>query len=164
MVTHSVSRIEAAEEFTRDWDWYACDREGHIGHFATAGLRGLPRSVKQDRDALERVGRYLSEERKEWSECSFRAGVEADAGSWKDTVARDRYLRSFIQAARRGMFSYNTEMRRGSDAKYYLVAKPDKPLRTSDLPPDIGAVLSKTLSPISFAVREYITEAETLDW
>jgi len=62
------------------------------------------------------------------------------------------------------MFSYNAEMRRGQDAKYYLVAKPDKPLRTSDLPPEIGAMLSKTHAPISFAIREYITEAETLDW
>jgi hypothetical protein len=159
-----MTKIEAAEELTRDWDWYACDQEGHIGHFTTAGLRGLPRSVKEDRDALERVGRYLSEDRKKWSEYSIRAGVAADAGGWKNSVARDRYLRSFIQAARRGMFSYNTEMRRGSDAKYYLVAKPDQPLRMSDLPPDIGAILSKTQVPISFAIEEYITETETLDW
>ena len=77
-------------------------------------------------------------------------------------VARDRYLRSFIQAARRGMFSYNTEMQPGPDAKYYLVAKPGKPLRMSDLPSEIGAILSKTHAPVSFAIREYITEAETL--
>jgi hypothetical protein len=164
MLMDSMTKIEAAEELTRDWDWYACDQEGNIGHFTTAGLRGLPRSVKQDREALECVGRYLLEERKEWSECSIRAGVEADAGGWKNMVARDRYLRSFIQAARRGVFSYNTEMRRGSDAKYYLVAKPNKPLRTSDLPPEIGAILSKTHAPISFAIREYIPEGETLDW
>jgi hypothetical protein len=62
------------------------------------------------------------------------------------------------------MFSYNTEMRRGPNAKYYLVAKPDKPLQASDLPPDIGAMLLKIHAPVSFAVREYITEAETLDW
>ena len=164
MLTHSMTKIETAEELTRDWDWYACDQEGNIGHFTTAGLRALPHSVKQDRDALERVNRYFSEEREEWTECSIRAGAETDAGGWKDGVARDRYLRSFIYAARRGMFSYNTEMRCGAGAKYYLVAKPDKPLRTSDLPPDISAILSKTHAPVSFAVREYITEAETLEW
>ena len=164
MLMHSMTKIETAEELTRDWDWYACDQEGTIGHFTTAGLRGLPRTVKQNYEALERVGRHLSEERQEWSECSIRAGVEVDAGGWKDAVARDHYLRSFMQAARRGMFSYNTEMRRGPDAKYYLVAKPDKPLRMSDLPPDIRTMLSKTYAPVSFAIREYITEAETLDW
>jgi len=62
------------------------------------------------------------------------------------------------------MFSYNTEMRRGSDAKYYLVAKPDNQLRTGELPPDIGAILARTQAPVSFAIRDYITEAETLDW
>lgn len=62
------------------------------------------------------------------------------------------------------MFSYDTEMRRGPDAKYYLVAKPNKPLRTGDLPADIHEILSKTYAPLSFAVREHIIEAETLDW
>ena len=164
MLTHSMAKIETAEELTRDWDWYACDQEGNIGHFTTAGLRALPHSIKQDRNALERVDRYLSEERKESTECSIRAGTETDAGGWKGVVARDHYLRSYIQAARRGMFSYNTEMLRGPDAKYYIVAKPDKPLRMSDLPPEIGAMLSKTHAPVSFAIREYITEAETVDW
>ena len=159
-----MTKIEATDELTRDWDWYACDQEGNIGYFTTAGLRGLPCSVKQDREALEHVGRYLSEEREEWSECSIRDGVEADAQGWKSAVARDRYLRPFIQAARRGMFSYNTEMRRGTNAGYYLVTKPHKPLRMSDLPPHISAILSRTHAPISFATRVYITEAEALDW
>jgi hypothetical protein len=159
-----MTKIEAGEELTRDWDWYACDKEGNIGHFTTAGLRSLPRSVRQNQKALERIERYLCEERKEWSDCSIRARAEIDAGGWKGSVARDRYLRSFVQAARRGMFSYNTEMRRGPDAKYYLVAKPDKPLRMSDLPADIGDILSKTHASISFVTREYIIESETLDW
>ena len=62
------------------------------------------------------------------------------------------------------MFSYNTEMRPGRDAKYYLVARPEHPVRVSDLPPDISAMLSKTHAPLSFATAEYIPEAETLDW
>jgi hypothetical protein len=62
------------------------------------------------------------------------------------------------------MSSYNTEMRHGHDAKYYLVARPEQPLRMGDLPPDIGAMLSKTHAPLCFATAEYITEAETLDW
>ncbi len=158
-----MDKIEAADEFTRDWDWYACDQVGNIAHFTTAGLRSLPRSVKLSSDALERITHYLGEEREAWSEWSIRPGVEAEVG-WKDAVSRDRFLHSFVEMARAGIFSYNPEMRRGPNAKYYLVAKPDNPLRVNDLPVDIGTILLKTQASISFSIRDYITESETLDW
>lgn len=159
-----MTGIEVTEELARDWDWYACDQVGSIAHFTTAGLRRLPCSVKLNLDDLERIARYLCEDRQAWSDYTVRVGVEKDAGGWKDAVARDHYLSSFTHAARRGLFSYNTEMRRGSKANYYLVARPDKPLRTSDLPPEIGMLLSKTRALVTFAIRDYISEAETLEW
>jgi hypothetical protein len=54
--------IDEQEEFTRDWDWYAVDQDGHIGHFTSAGMRVLPKSVKQDRETTEIVARYFFEQ------------------------------------------------------------------------------------------------------
>lgn len=54
--------IDAQEEFTRDWDWYAVDQDGHIGHFTSAGMRVLPKSIKQDRETTEVVARYFFEQ------------------------------------------------------------------------------------------------------
>jgi hypothetical protein len=159
-----MTKIESAEDLVVDWAWFACDEAGNIAHFTTAGLRDLPHSVKQDREALEYLEHYLLEDREEWSECSIRAGVETDARGWRDAVARDLYLRSFIRAGRRGMFSYDTEIDYGPNARYYLVAKPDKLLQMTDLPPEITVILSKTRAPLTFSTRDYITETETLDW
>jgi hypothetical protein len=66
--------------------------------------------------------------------------------------------------ARKGVFSYNTEMRHGREAKYYLVAIPECPLRLDDLPPEMREVVSKTRAPLSFTTAEYIPEAATLVW
>ena len=54
--------IDDAEEFTRDWDWYAVDQDGYLGHFTSAGTRTLPKSVKNDWYAAELVARYFFEQ------------------------------------------------------------------------------------------------------
>ena len=64
----------------------------------------------------------------------------------------------------KGIFSYNTEMRHGHGGKYYLVAKPECPLRVTDLPPDIKAIVSRIHAPLSFETAEYVSEADTLSW
>ena len=53
--------IDDVEEFTRDWDWYAVDQGGYLGHFTSAGMRALPKSIKTgggstDRAVLLRAG------------------------------------------------------------------------------------------------------------
>jgi hypothetical protein len=116
-----MAEIDRSEEFTRDWDWYACDEEGRIGHFTSGGLRALPRSLKQDREAAERIFRYFSEEAPEVSGCSVRAEAEEDAGGWQKPGAREWFLKSFLQMALKNVFSYNTQMLHGSNAQYYLV-------------------------------------------
>lgn len=94
----------------------------------------------------------------------FRSPAEADAGGWEKPGVRDRFLKSFTEMARKGVFSYNTEMRHGREAKYYLVAIPECPLRLDDLPPEMREVVSKTRAPLSFTTAEYIPEAATLVW
>lgn len=158
------TEIDTSEEFTRDWDWYACDKEGNIGNFTTAGLRALPQAVKEDREAAERVIRFFLSEVPESCDFSVCSGAEADAGGWSKPGARERFLQSFIGMARKGAFSYNTEMVYGHDAKYYLVARPECPLRLSDLPPEIRDIISRLRAPLAFPSAEYIPEADTLSW
>ena len=40
--------------------------------------------------------------------------------------------------ASKGIFSYNSDMIRGQNSGYYLVAKPLDELKLTDLPPSIG--------------------------
>ena len=155
--------IAKDEEFTRDWDWYAFDDEGNIGHFTTAGLRALPKAVKHDKEAAERLARYFFEEASDSGGYSVRDGAEADAGGWQRQGA-ERYLKDFAKMGSKGIFSYNTEMRHGHGGKYYLVAKPECPLRVTDLPPDIKAMVSRIHAPLSFETAEYVSETDTLSW
>jgi hypothetical protein len=62
------------------------------------------------------------------------------------------------------MFSYDTQMDYGRDAKYYLVAGAKRLLRLDDLPPEIRRTISKTHAPLSFAKTVYIPETDTLSW
>lgn len=156
-----MTEIETDEELSLDWDWFACDENGHIGHFTTAGFRSLPSSVKNDREAVIELTKHLLE-RNETSKFSLSATIEA--GRFKDKAAQERYLRSFVAAARRGLFSYDTELIRGRAAEYYLVARPDTPLTIGELPADIRTLLTKTQATVSFHNTQRITEAQTLPW
>jgi hypothetical protein len=158
------TEIDASDEFGRDWDWYASDKEGNIGHFTTAGLRRLPRVVKSNREAAERVIRFFASELPDSCGFTIRSGAEADAGGWSKPGTRERFLRSFIEMARKGAFSYNTEMVHGHGAKYYLVAQPECPLRLAHLPSEIRNILSRLQAPLAFSRAEYILEADTLTW
>ena len=159
-----VTMIDPEEEFTRDWDWYACDVDGHLGHFASAGLRALPHSVKMDRDTAERLARYFFDEAQDRTGYTVRPEAEADAGGWQKPGARERFLKSFIEMARKGAFSYNTQMLHGRAASYYLVAKPEIPLFVTDLPHEIADVVRRTRAPFSFATTDYVPEVATLLW
>src|SRR5262249_44019510 len=39
--------ISDIEEETLDLDWFALDRNGHIGHFTTGGMGDLPQTVRE---------------------------------------------------------------------------------------------------------------------
>jgi hypothetical protein len=159
-----LTQIDTTDELTIDWDWYACDDGGNVGHFTSAGLRLLPHSAKLDRELTERLTRYFFHEAKDCSGYSVRTGVEADAGGWKKPGSRDRYLHDFAAMARQGLFSYNTEMRHGRDARYFLVTIPERPLRVTDLPPDIRQGVCRLHAPLLFDGADYISETNTLGW
>src|SRR3954467_8939522 len=50
-----MPEIPYDEETSRDWDWFAVDSNGEVGHLTTAGFRLLPASVKADWELAEEL-------------------------------------------------------------------------------------------------------------
>jgi hypothetical protein len=75
-----MTAIDNNHEFARNWDWYAIDPDGNIGHFKTAGLRPLPESVKQDLEGTEALDEHFQERALPIGSSLVRDGVEARSG------------------------------------------------------------------------------------
>lgn len=153
--------IDAIEESERDWDWFAVDAEGKIGHFTTAGMRALPRTVKLDREAALGLIDYFEKAPKSIPYV-VRPEVERDADGWPDDAARSWYLKDFIEMASTGLFSYDTHTDGRSD--YFLVAFPKYPLHVDQLPQEIRDLVQRTKSPFVFSKSPYISEGDTKGW
>jgi len=157
-----LTTIILNEQLDRDWDGYASDQEGMIGHFTTAGLRRLPKTIERNRDDVLRLIHYFDLEAPKSSSYVVRAGVEVDAGGWKDESVRRWYLTSFVDMASVRLFSYDTFL--SGPGKYYLVAFPEKPIHIDRLPSEIRDLAIRTQSPYPFAKTTYISEEETREW
>jgi hypothetical protein len=155
--------IDPLEERDRDWDWFAVDPEGKIGHFTTAGIRELPKTVKQDKEAALKLIHYFFETAHKAVGYTVRPEVQNDAGGWKDESARNRYLKDFVTMASAGIFSYDTYTS-GPNEAYFLVATPAAPLHIDQIPPDIRELVRRTRSPFIFMNSEYIAATDTNNW
>ena len=156
--------IDEQEEFARDWDWYAVDQDGRIGHFTSAGMRLLPKSVKQDRETTELIARYFFEQAPVVGKWTVRPEAEADGGGWKKQ-GFDRFVRDFALMASKGLFSFDTDpLFRTEKGRYYLVAVPERFLLVNELPQDIGRRLSRICVPLRFTECPYIQESITAAW
>jgi|GEM_PF-729909 len=154
-----MAEISAEEERDRDWDWYAVDPHGHIGNFATAGLRELPASVKRSReDALKLIDFFDGQLISSQYDVDSNSKVQHEIAT---ASHKEWFLRSFVSAASRGLYSYDTDMR---DAQYYRVATPRTPLLVSDLPVEIQEVVLQTRAHASFSETPFIDEGMTLSW
>jgi hypothetical protein len=154
-----MPQISDVDEFTRDWDWFAVDPSGAIGHFTSAGRRRLPISVKADNEAALRLIDYFDSAPKK-SEYVVTVEAELDLKNGKN---REWYLRSFVAMAAVGLFSYNTYVDRPS-TEYFLVARPKSPLRVNDVPLEVGELLRRTHSVRFFADSLCFREDETHNW
>lgn len=157
-----MAQIDDDEEFACDWDWFAVDTDGHIGHFTTAGLRPLPKSVKRDKKESELLIQYF-EKSKPTSNFLIRPQAKFDSGGW-GLGGKDRYIKSFADMSTKGLFSYDTEMIRAPIARYYLVTVPERPLQIDEVPDVIRKLLRRTMASVKFVQTGYIPESETLSW
>jgi hypothetical protein len=74
--------LERVSAFTRDWDWYAVDEFGVVGHFTTAGFRKLPAVIKGDFEAGEKCIHYFDEAQVR-SAYSVSGDLEKEVGAFK---------------------------------------------------------------------------------
>lgn len=157
--------ITDQEQYGFDWDWFAADDLGYIGHFASAGMRALPRSVKRDKEAAEALIEHFQQTAERRGEGAVRDGLEQDAPDLPDDKARRRYLEGFLEMAGKGLFSFDTDSHMEEGAGYFLVATPSRPLMLGDLPPETRALLEKTRARgVVFQQATRIAEEATLTW
>jgi hypothetical protein len=154
--------IDEEAEAAIDWDWYAVDEEGHVGHFTSAGMRKLPRSVKRDQEVTDRIRCYFFQQAPVIGSWSVRAEAEVDCGGWA-RQGSERYLQDFAHMASKGLFSFDTETRT-EKGRYFLVAIPERILRVTELPADIGHLVLQTHAPLRFLDCAYIDSRETEAW
>ncbi len=126
-----------------EFDWYAVDSEGHIGHFATAGFGPIPAKVNiAEQFSLQEFFNSLEEV----TECELLVGKEESFKDW-------------IYTARRGLFSYDWKHWKGP---YLMIARPKKALKLSELPTWAQTVCQKICfkelsfqNHLSIAVEKY---------
>lgn len=158
-----MTEITTVDEVTRDWDWFAVDASGAVGHFTTAGMRKLPSSVKADNEAALRLIEYFDQEAPKRFGYVLQVQAEIDAGALKDIRDRDWYIRSFVAMASAGLFSYDTNTE-GPSTDYFLVAYPKSPLQVDQLPSEVRDLVRRTKSTYLFSKSPHISEAETRLW
>lgn len=125
-----------------EFDWFATDADGCIGHFATAGFGVVPGAVLARLDDL----RHLDEQ-------VLKLPVIAEA-----TAHLPGSIEDWLEMARRGLFAYDWQHWCGP---YRRAATPSRALRITDLPTVLADALRIVEWPdVRFAeMREVRPEA-----
>ena len=131
-------RISPDEQTYKDFDWYCVDEEGRVGHFASAGFKRLPASVEASAEDLAFLDHFFD---------GLEAAPEAHEldQHLRAEQRSERYLRSYVAMADRGLFSFDIESYLRPNICYFRVAIPKTPLRFVDLPESVRAILGRTV-------------------
>jgi hypothetical protein len=164
-----MTRIPYDEETTGNWNWFAADDEGNIGHLATGGFRSLPESVRCDWQRAAELIEYF-ESAPAIGDYGVRPEVLESELSWemdmwhfkRDKNHREEYLGVFGGMARRGPFSYDTMDKILCD--YIGVTIPTVPPKITMLPQNLQHMLARTKGTFRFRESPRIAESVTLDW
>lgn len=115
-----------------DLDWFASYQDGAVAHFATAGQGFVPDSVRASISKYELLYDYFRS-LTEVFECEIE---EADLEVFESEAKRERYLRSFVLMAKKGLYSYDAD-----NEGYTLIAKPRGGLKLIELPEEVKAAI-----------------------
>ena len=111
-----------------EFDWFAVDADGHVGHFATAGFGPVPAVV------LTRLA-----ELRELDERVLRLPAIGAATGHLSGIIDD-----WLEMARRGLFAYDWKHWNGP---YRRAATPSRPIALADLPPDVRELVQVVTWP-----------------
>jgi hypothetical protein len=152
--------ISEADQEVYDYDWFAVDKEGNVGHFATGGSGTLPRVVTASREDLQFIADFFNalapsteatlapRARKAAEDMDWRKGW---TGPPMDAEAAAAHcFRDFMRMADRGLYSFDHSyaldhraVRTRPCPLYYRIAIPIKPLHVADLPVDVQMILNR---------------------
>jgi hypothetical protein len=116
--------MKREELYGWEFDWFAIDSDGHIGHFSSAGHGFIPQVALEDTEAQSRLRKYLLE----------------SAGTTSAVLVTDRGgdYSEWLKIVSHGIFSYDFEIYHGP---YALIARPVKARLISEFPENIQATI-----------------------
>jgi hypothetical protein len=130
-----------------EFDWFAVDGVGHIGHFATAGFGPVPIPI------LERLDEGRTDELWELRERSLGLPIVGAANG-----RLPGHIDDWLEMARRGLFSYDWQHWSGP---YRLAASPSAPIRVTELPTELREYICLVVWPsIRFAELQAVRPEE----
>jgi hypothetical protein len=137
-----VTVITVEEQSYIDFDWFCVDDAGYIGHFTTAGYKMLPPSVAQSAEELKFVTEFF--EREVSAGRGYLVDPELAAEVPSPQCSSERYLRSFVAMADRGLFSFDIASHLERESLYFRVVLPNQPLKFDEMPKQVQQILSRT--------------------
>jgi hypothetical protein len=124
-------------------DWLGVDVAGHVGFFSSAGSGVAPGAYLDDMAAFERAIEVLASMPKTTTATCNQDLPPGHVDTWR-------------AMAERGLFSFDSDPLGGP---YRIIATPHAPVLVTDLPADIGRLLSRViLSGVRFADTVEIDE------
>lgn len=130
------------EQEAMDLDWFAVDGDGRLGHFTTGAWRYLPASIALNKEDWEKVLDYF--EAMPGDEKVIISPDLAKHESYKSNEEIAYHLKSYIEMAGKGLYSYSTYDYSHEFRPYFCVAMPEKALLISDLPDEIRTIVERT--------------------
>ena len=115
----------------REFDWFAVDRRGFIGHFSTAGYGKIPEAILAAYDLV--------------SDLSERILLLSTIASAEGHLAGK--IDDWLEMARRGLFSYDWKHWKGP---YRRAATPSAPIVLKDLPVELAIVQTIRFDSVCF--------------
>jgi hypothetical protein len=94
--------ISMIDEEVTDYDWFAVDKDGRVGHFTTGGIGTLPRVVADSSDNLNFIVDFVRTTLPFSTEARL-APRALNAANNMNAAAVARRFNDFVQMARRGL-------------------------------------------------------------
>jgi hypothetical protein len=152
--------ISDTDQEVYDYDWFAVDKEGHVGRFSTGGNGAMPKVVAASREDLQSIADFFNALAPS-TEATLAPRARKAAGdvNWRKRwtgppmdaeAAAARCFEDFMRMARRGLYSFDHSYALDHRATrvrpcslYYRIAIPIKSLHVADLPVDVRTVLNR---------------------
>jgi hypothetical protein len=158
-----MSITELDEEVT-DYDWFAVDKQGRIGHFTTGGIGVLPRSVAASVGDLHYVRSFFRDILPISTQAYLAAKAQEAATKIESEGVVERRFRDFVMMASRGLYSFDHSYaldclrpRTGPCPLYYRIAIPTRSIHLSDLPDAVKAILVRTtFADVDFSQKDEV--------